>query len=69
MKTLPPLVFKADPHSLAVNEHSNFTRRIPSLPDKQRMRDAKIVAQLVKTGDDEEDYEKVKDMLLQRVGQ
>ncbi len=37
-----------NPRGLAVNERTDFTRRIPSLPEKQLARDAKIVAQIVR---------------------
>jgi hypothetical protein len=36
-----------DPRGLAVNERTDFTRRIPALPEKQLARDAKIVGQPV----------------------
>ena len=37
-----------DPRGLAVNERTDFTRRIPALPEKQLARDAKIVGQIVR---------------------
>lgn len=37
-----------DPKSLAVNERTDFTRRIPALPPKQLARDAKIAAQIIR---------------------
>ena len=66
MKTLPSSVLSADPYSLAINERIPFTRRVANLPDKQRMRDAKIVAQLIKAGDEEEDYAKVIDIFKRK---
>ena len=66
MKTLPSSVLNADPYSLAINERIPFTRRVANLPDKQRMRDAKIVAQLIKAGDEEEDYAKVIDIFKRK---
>ena len=66
MKTLPSSVLNTDPNSLAINERIPFTRRVANLPDKQRMRDAKIVAQLIKAGDEEEDYAKVIDIFKRK---
>ena len=46
-----------DPRGLAVNERTDFTRRIPALPEKQLARDAKIVGQIIRAreaGDNEE---------------
>ena len=37
-----------DPRGLAVNERTDFTRRIPALPEKQLARDAKIVGQIIR---------------------
>ena len=37
-----------DPLGLAVNERTDFTRRIPALPEKQMARDAKIVGQIIR---------------------
>lgn len=37
-----------DPNSTAVNQHVDFTRRIPALPDKQLARDEKIMLQIVR---------------------
>lgn len=37
-----------DPWGLAVNERTDFTRRIPALPEKQLARDAKIVSQIIR---------------------
>lgn len=37
-----------NPRGLAVNERTDFTRRIPALPEKQLARDAKIVGQIVR---------------------
>ena len=45
-----------DPRGLAVNERTDFTRRIPALPEKQLARDAKIVGQIIRAreaGDNE----------------
>jgi len=46
-----------DPRGLAVNERTDFTRRIPALPEKQLARDAKIVSQIIhayEQGDNQE---------------
>ena len=41
-----------DPNSLAVNQRTDFTRRIPTgLSDKQMARDSKIIMQLLRTED------------------
>ena len=37
-----------NPHSMVDNERTDFTRRIPSLPEKQLARDSKIAMQLVR---------------------
>ena len=37
-----------NPNSLVDNERTDFTRRIPSLPEKQLARDSKIAMQLVR---------------------
>ena len=37
-----------DPKSTAVNQRTDFTRRIPALPPKQLARDAKIAAQIIR---------------------
>ena len=37
-----------NPRGLAVNERTDFTRRIPALPEKQLARDAKIVSQIIR---------------------
>ena len=37
-----------NPRGLAVNERTDFTRRIPALPEKQLVRDAKIVGQIIR---------------------
>ena len=37
-----------NPHSMIDNERTDFTRRIPSLPEKQLARDSKIAMQLVR---------------------
>ena len=37
-----------NPLGLAVNERTDFTRRIPALPEKQLARDAKIVGQIIR---------------------
>ena len=46
-----------DPKALAENQRTDFTRRIPALPEKQLARDAKIVGQIIRAreaGDNEE---------------
>ena len=48
MIEIPPHTVKTyDPHALAVNQRTDFTRRIPTgLSDKQMARDAKIAKQI-----------------------
>ena len=49
MKELPKYsVPTYNPNSLVDNERTDFTRRIPSLPEKQLARDSKIAMQLVR---------------------
>ncbi len=65
MKILPKYSISTyDPHSLAVNQQTDFTRRIPALPEKQLMRDSKIIMQLVRAGDVEGNTEKMLDIFL-----
>lgn len=45
---------------LSYNEAHDFTRRIPTfLTEKQKIRDAKIIAQIIRAGDVENDKDKV----------
>ena len=53
-------------HVLAENETRPFTRRVASLPPKQAARDSKIVSQIVRAGDIEGNYEKVKDIFFRK---
>ncbi len=49
MKEIPKYsVPTYNPHSMVDNERTDFTRRIPSLPEKQLVRDSKIAMQLVR---------------------
>lgn len=67
MKELPKYnVSTYNPNSLAYNERSDFTRRIPTgLTDKQMHRDSKIAMQIVKAHMDGE-YEKVLDIFYRK---
>lgn len=49
---------------LAPNTHTEFTRRIPSLPKKQMMRDARITKQIVLAYDLYKDEERVKELFF-----
>lgn len=58
-----------NPNSLAFNERSDFTRRIPSLPEKQLARDSKIIMQIIRAGEGGTDgnaEEKVLDIFLKK---
>lgn len=58
-----------DPHALAPNQHSDFTRRIPTgLSDRQMQRDSKIIMQIVRAWDDGGDRaaEKVLDIFCRK---
>lgn len=55
-----------DPHSSAINQRSDFTRRIPTgLSPKQMARDAKIIAQIIRA-DETEDYQKVLEIYINK---
>ena len=59
--------FPTNQHALAWNEHSDFTRRIPTgLSTKQMARDAKIIRQIIRAWDEEEDAEKVLDIFCSK---
>lgn len=51
-------------HPLAPNTHTDFTRRIPSLSQKQLARDAKITKAIIMAYDLHKDNEKVKEIFL-----
>ena len=51
---------------IAENESRAFTRRVPSLPEKQLMRDSKIITQIIRAWDIEGDAEKVKDIFFRK---
>lgn len=53
-------------HPLAPNTHTDFTRRIPSLPQKQLARDAKITKAIVMAYDLHKDNEKVKEIFFKK---
>lgn len=66
MITLQKGTFKTDQGSLAFNEHSDFTRRIPSLPEKQLARDSKIIMQIMRAWDVDDSPEKVLDIFYRK---
>ena len=49
---------------LAPNTTTDFTRRIPSLPRKQMMRDSRIIERIVKAYDEDGDLDKTKDIFF-----
>ena len=51
---------------LAPNTHTDFTRRLPSLPQKQLARDAKITKAIVMAYDLHKDNEKVKEIFFKK---
>lgn len=53
-----------DPHSMVDNERTDFTRRIPSLPEKQLARDSKIAMQLVRA--QEQGAEAIIDLFIRK---
>lgn len=58
-----------DPHSIVFNERSDFSRRIPSLPEKQLARDSKIIMQIIRAGEGGTDCnaeEKILDIFLRK---
>lgn len=67
MKTLHKYCISTyDPHSLAVNQRSDFTRRIPALPEKQLARDSKIFKQIFVAWDVEGNPDKVIEIFLSK---
>lgn len=54
-----------DPNALAPNQHTDFTRRIPSLKPKQLARDAKIASQIIRAHE-AGDTEKVLDIFCSK---
>lgn len=55
-----------NPRSLAVNERTDFTRRIPAYPPKIQARVQKIIKQLIRAYDVEENPEKMKEVFFQK---
>lgn len=49
---------------LAPNTTTDFTRRIPSLPRKQMMRDSRIIERIVKAYDEDGDLDKTKEIFF-----
>lgn len=66
MEILKPSITRVDPDSLCINKRSDFTRRIPAYPPKVQARVAKIASQLIRAGDVEGDYEKVKEIFFRK---
>lgn len=66
MQILEPSILRTDSRSLAINKHSDFTRRVPAYPPKVQARVDKIARQLIHAGDVEGDYEKVKDIFFRK---
>lgn len=66
MKVLKPDYRRVNPGALAVNEQSDFTRRIPAVSDKQQARVEKLVKQLVQAYDVEHNPEKAKDIFFKK---
>ena len=66
MKILKPDYRRVNPEALAVNEQSDFTRRIPAVSDKQQARVEKLVKQLVQAYDVEHNPEKAKDIFFKK---
>ena len=66
MKVLKPDYRRVNPGAFAVNEQSDFTRRIPAVSDKQQARVEKLVKQLVQAYDVEHNPEKAKDIFFKK---
>ena len=70
MKEIPKYTISTfDPDSIAFNQRSDFTRRIPSLPEKQLARDSRIAAQIIRAaggGTEGNAEEKVLDVFLRK---
>ena len=66
MKVLKPDYRRVNPGALAVNEQSDFTRRIPAVSDKQQARVEKLVKQLVQAYDVEHNPEKAKEIFFKK---
>lgn len=66
MEILAPSRNRVNPRSIAINEHSDFTRRIPALPQKQLARDGKIAGQIIRAYEEENGAEKVKDIFFRK---
>lgn len=66
MEILTPSRIRVNPRSLAINEHSDFTRRIPALPQKQLARDGKIAKQIIRAYDEGNDARKAKDIFFRK---
>ncbi len=68
MKVLPKYsVPTYNPNSQAFNQRSDFTRRIPALPQKQLARDSKIASQIIRAaegGTDNNAEQKVMEVFL-----
>lgn len=66
MKVLKPDYRRVNPGALAVNEQSDFTRRIPAVSDKQQARVEKLVKQLVQAYDVEHNPDKAKEIFFKK---
>ena len=66
MKVLKPDYRRVNPGALAVNEQSDFTRRIPAVSDKQQARVEKLVRQLVQAYDVEHNPDKAKEIFFKK---
>lgn len=66
MKIIPngQYLHQAKVNILAPNTTTDFTRRVPSLPRKQLIRDARIVERIVKAYDEEGDLVKTKEIFF-----
>ena len=67
MITLPKYAISSyNPSSTAINEQSDFTRRIPSYPPKIQGRVEKIIKQLIQAYDVEENPDKMKEIFFKK---
>lgn len=64
MIIIPPSITRTNQCSTAINEHSDFTRRIPSVPPKQAARASKMARQLYVAFDVEGNPERAKEIFF-----
>ncbi len=66
MKILKPDYRRVNPEALAINERSDFTRRIPAVSEKLQARASKMVMQLHRAYDIEGNPDKMKEIFFKK---